>query len=258
MKTQRQQQIILYLTDRETASMDELCEHFNVSMNTIRRDIADIVRSGLAEKVYGGVRTLRKVSGFVPYEQRSLTPSPAKQAICRKAADMVKDGDIVFIDSGTTTVYLIDALQDKAITVITNNIEIIVRAMEHPGIQLIVLPGELDRTAHAITGKDSADFLSTYNTNIAFMAATGVSQNGGVTNSIPLEYQIKKAAVAHTEKPVLLVTGNKFGVTSLMTYAQLDTFGEIITDRTIPAPWLEKLHGLGIPVTVSATGAPVR
>ena len=246
MKAQRQQQITLYLSEHETASMEELCTHFNVSMNTVRRDVAELVRNGQLEKVYGGVRSKRKVTGFEPYEERSLKPSPAKQAICREAARLVHDGDIIFIDSGTTTVHLMEALKEKSITVITNNIEVMTQALHMPSIQLIVLPGELHRSTHSITGEDSAEFLSRFNTNLAFMAATGISQNGGVTNSIPLEYQIKKAAVSHTEKAVLMVTGNKFGITSLLTYAQLGSFHSVITDRRISPEWIERLGAFNV------------
>ena len=245
MKEKRQHQMILYLTEHSSASMEELCTHFSVSMNTVRRDVAQLVEEGLAEKVYGGVRAVRKVNGFVPYEQRSMRPSPAKQAICSAAAALVHEGDIIFIDSGTTTVHLIDALRHKAITVITNNIEVMVRALDCPDIRLIVLPGEFHRTAHAIVGDASADFLSRYNTNIAFMAATGVSLSGA-TNSIPLEYEIKKAAVAHTDRAVLTVTGNKFGITSLLTYAPLEAFHSIYTDPRIPSGWIETLREKGI------------
>ncbi|MBQ9324910.1 MAG: DeoR/GlpR transcriptional regulator [Clostridia bacterium] len=250
MKLERQHRLMLYLTEHQSASMEELMNHFGVSMNTVRRDVAALVASGDAEKVYGGVRVARKISGFIPYEQRSLRPSLAKQAICRKAAELVNDGDTIFIDSGTTTIHLIDALADRHVTVITNNMEVIARAMNYPSIQLIVLPGELDRQAHAVTGDTSADYLSRFSTNIAFMAATGISKSG-VTNSIPLEYSIKQAAVAHTDRAVLMVTGNKFGITSLMNYAALDAFHCIITDPRIPKNWLDQLLAMDIRVEVA-------
>ena len=250
MKLERQHRLMLYLTEHQSASMEELMNHFGVSMNTVRRDVAALVASGDAEKVYGGVRVARKISGFIPYEQRSLRPSLAKQAICRKAAELVNDGDTIFIDSGTTTIHLIDALADRHVTVITNNMEVIARAMNYPSIQLIVLPGELDRQAHAVTGDTSADYLSRFSTNIAFMAATGISKSG-VTNSIPLEYSIKQAVVAHTDRAVLMVTGNKFGITSLMNYAALDAFHCIITDPRIPKNWLDQLLAMDIRVEVA-------
>ena len=151
------------------------------------------------------------------------------------------DGDIIFIDSGTTTIHLLDALKDRTLTVITNNIEILMSALNYPSIRLIMLPGELQRSTHSLTGSDSAAFLSNFNINIAFMAATGVSDDG-VTNSIPLEYEIKKAAIAHSGKAVLMVTGNKFGITSLLTYARVNDFESIVTDPRIPPEWIDKMN----------------
>ncbi|MBR6029657.1 MAG: DeoR/GlpR transcriptional regulator [Clostridia bacterium] len=248
MKTRRLEEMEHLINEQGSATMEELRDAFGVSINTVRRDVAELVEAGRAEKVYGGVRAIGR-AGLVPYEERFAVTSAAKEAICAKAASLVRSGDIVYIDSGTTTVHLMDALRDKTITVITNNIEIILRALEAPNIRLIVLPGELNRNTRSITGDASADFLSRFNTNIAFMAATGVSHSG-VSNSSPLEYAIKKTAVAHTDQAVLMVTGNKFGVTSLMTYADLNAFRQIITDPGIPEEWLVQLEESGLEMVV--------
>ena len=76
-----------------------------------------------------------------------------------------------------------------------------------------------------------------------------------VTNSSPLEYSIKKAAVAHTEKAVLLVTGNKFGITSLLTYASLDQFHTVITDDTVSPEYRQRMEALGIDLKIVKTDA---
>ena len=251
MKSRRQIEMESYILTQGSATMEELRDHFGISMNTVRRDIAELIRPGYITKVYGGVKAEVQPSTLVPYAVRSRTPSREKQMICLEAAKMVRDGDILFIDSGTTTVHIMEALKDKNITVITNNIEAMMLALEHENIRLIVVPGEIHRKTHSITGEDSAAFLSTMNTNIAFMAATGVSMTG-VTNSSPLEYSIKKTAVAHTEKAVLLVTGQKFGLTSLFTYADLRQFSAVITDPSIPEDYRKKLGELGVALDIVA------
>jgi DeoR family myo-inositol catabolism operon transcriptional repressor len=249
MKSRRQIEMESYILTQGSATMEELRDHFGISMNTVRRDVAELIRPGYITKVYGGVKAEVQPSTLVPYAVRSRTPSREKQMICLEAAKMVRDGDILFIDSGTTTVHIMEALKDKNITVITNNIEAMMLALEHENIRLIVVPGEIHRKTHSITGEDSAAFLSTMNTNIAFMAATGVSY-GGVTNSSPLEYAIKRAAVQHTERAVLLVSANKFGQTSLLTYAQLKDFERVITDDGIPPEWQKHLASLGVEVDI--------
>ena len=249
MKSRRLTEMEGYILSHGSATMEELRDHYGVSMNTVRRDIAELLKFGRIQKVYGGVKAVSQVAGLVPYSVRSSTPSSAKRAICVAAGRMVKDGDIIFIDSGTATVHLMEVIKDKNITVITNNIEVMVRALSHENIRIIVVPGEIHRKTHSITGEDSADFLNHMNTNLAFMAATGASLTG-VTNSSPLEYSIKKSAVAHTEKAVLLVAGKKFGVTSLLTYASLDQFHTIITDDTIAPEYRQKIEELGIELQI--------
>ena len=250
MKSKRLIEMESYILSHVSLSMEELCAAFDISMNTVRRDLAELVKGGRVEKVYGGAQAKMKVPGLVPYSIRSSSPSSAKRAICFMAAQMVKDGDIVFIDSGTTTMHIIEALRNRNITVITNNFEVMLQALDDENIRLIVVPGELNRKTHSITGEESANFLDTMNTNIAFMAATGASHIG-VTNSSPLEYSIKKAAVAHTEKAVLLVTSDKFAITSLFTYAKLEQFQTIVTDSSISPEHLAKLREQGIDVQIA-------
>ena len=249
MKSRRLAEMESYILSNGSVTMEELRDHFGISMNTVRRDIAEIVRPGYIVKVYGGVKAETKVPALVPYSVRSTSPSTVKQKICQAAGEMVKDGDIIFIDSGTTTVHIMDAIQDKNITVITNNIEVMIQALEHENIRIIVVPGEIHRKTHSITGEDSAAFLSHLNTDIAFMAATGASLSG-VTNSSPLEYSIKRAAVAYTKRAVLLVTGGKFGITSLLTYASLSQFHSVITDSSIAPEYREKLDELNVNLVV--------
>ena len=245
MKSRRLMEMESYILSHGSATMEELRDNFGISMNTVRRDVAELIKSGRMQKVYGGVKAVNQVPALVPYSVRSGTTSSAKRAICMAAGRMVHDGDIIYIDSGTTTVHIIDAVKNKNITVITNNIEVMVRALEHENIRLIVVPGEVHRKTHSITGEDSAAFLSHMNTNIAFMAATGASMTS-VTNSSPLEYSIKKSAVGHTQKAVLLITGEKFGVTSLLSYASLSQFNAVYTNSAIPQEYRDRLQEMQI------------
>ena len=235
MKTNRIQEMERYIIQHGTATMEELREHFDISMNTVRRDVTELLARGTVVKVYGGVRARAAEQMLTPYEVRRRGSEDAKSAIGLRAAQMVHDGDVIFIDSGTTTVQMIDHLRDKRdLTIITNNIEAIVRALPHENINIIVLPGQVRRKTHSLTGDDTVRALRRYNVRMAFIAATGVSSHG-VTNSSPLEFEIKKGAVESAEKTVLLIAGTKFGVTGLMTFAQMKDFDALVTDAR-PSP----------------------
>ncbi len=254
MKSKRLAEMERYIQENGQVTMEELRDMFHVSMNTVRRDVSELCVDGSVRKVYGGV-SARPTGQLVPFEVRSAGSSQEKKAIGREAARMIHSGDIIYIDSGTTTLHIMDYLQvEGTITVITNNIEVMVRAIADERIRLIVLPGELRRKTHSLTGEDTVQFLKNYNINIAFMAATGISASG-VTNSSPLEYEIKRQAVEKSQRTVLLVTGNKFGVTSLLTYAQLDRLDAVITDAPPGEEDRAMLEAAGVETIIAAAGA---
>ena len=235
MKADRILEMERYILNQGAATMDELRLHFDVSMNTIRRDVAELLKRGTVEKVYGGVCARQSEQILTPYEVRRRGSEDAKAAIGQCAASLVQDGDVIFIDSGTTTLHMIDHLADKRdLTIITNNLEAIIQALPLDNITIIALPGQVRRKTHSLTGDDAVQYLRRFNIAKAFMAATGFSSHG-VTNSSPLEYEIKKCALDNAETTVLLISQSKFGTTGLMTYAQPEDFDVLITDKT-PSP----------------------
>lgn len=231
MKASRILDMEKYITLKGTVSMEELQRQFGVSANTVRRDIADLLRRDAVEKVYGGVCAKHTGQTLTPYEMRRISGEEAKERIGRAAAGLVNDGDVIFIDSGTTTLHLMDHLQDKRdVTVITHNLGAIVRALPYENIHVIVLPGSLRRKTNSMTGSDSVKAMKKYNIRAAFMAATGLSVHGA-TNSSAQEYDIKQAAVECSDKAYLLVDRRKFGVTGMMTFAGLENFDAVVTDE---------------------------
>lgn len=231
MKADRMLEMERYILNQGAATMDELRLHFDVSMNTVRRDVAELLKRGTVEKVYGGVCARKNEQSLTPYEVRRRGSEDAKVAIGKRAAELVSDGDIIFIDSGTTTLHMIDFLASKRdLTIITNNLEAINRALPYENITIIALPGQVRRKTHSFTGDDAVRYLRRFNVRIAFMASTGLSTHG-VTNSSPMEYEIKKCAVESAETTVLLISQAKFGVTGLMTFAQLEDFDYLVTDE---------------------------
>ena len=241
MKVDRIQEMERYVLQRGAATMEELRVHFDVSMNTVRRDVAQLLQRGTVEKVYGGVCARPTEQALTPYEERRRGSERAKAAIGRQAAELVENGDVIFIDSGTTTLQMIDFLQDKRdVTIITNNLEAINRALPHENITIIALPGQVRRKTHSFTGDDAVHYLRRFNISKAFMASTGLSDHG-VTNSSPMEYEIKKCAVENAVTTVLLISQSKFGVTGLMTFAKLDDFDILVTDEQPDAGAMSQL-----------------
>lgn len=231
MKSFRLRRMEQYILEKENVSMEELCEEFDVSMNTIRLDVAALVKKGSIKKVYGGVCSNRQNS-LVPFEERKMRNSDMKKAVCRAVADLVEDGDIIYIDSGTTTMYLTDYLdKHKNVTVLTNNLNVIMRAVPYENIQVICLPGILERKTNSFVSAETGKILERYNIKKAIFSATGVTESGDVTNSSSLEYEIKREAMRNSEKKYLLLDSSKFGKSALLTFAHVADMDQIITDE---------------------------
>lgn len=218
-----------YVTKNSTVSITELCEVFHVSLNTVRRDILALMDKGVIEKVHGGVKAIVH-DELIPFPVRNVANITQKISIAQKAAELVSDGDIIFIDTGTTTLQMINALKNKDITVITNNLQFIIQALPYENISIMSLPGKVSRKNNCLYGFNQAQFMEYFNVKTCFMAAAGISLDHGITHPSVPEGQFCKYVIEHSNQAVLLVDHTKFDVVSLFTYAKLEMLDIIITD----------------------------
>ena len=233
MKTKRLVKIEEYIHTKGSATLDELCDYFGVSKNTIRRDINIILQDGSIEKVYGGVKSVVNY-GLTSFEHRNIVHATAKERIAQLAAAQIKPGDFIFIDSGTTTRSIIDYLpNDINITVLTNNLDIMNACALHPNIGLLSLGSHYKRETRSFVGLHMEAKLSQYNISKAFMAATAVSIHSGVTNSDLMEHEIKKNLVQIADEIFLLVDDSKFEKATLLTYMPLADVSTVVTNNPI-------------------------
>lgn len=240
MKSFRLRRMEQYVLEKENVSMEELCREFDISMNTVRLDVASLVKKGSIKKVYGGVCSNRQNS-LVPFEERKMKHGDRKKSVCRAAANLVEDGDIIYIDSGTTMMYLPDYLGNKKnVTILTNNLNAITRAVPYANLQVICLPGILERKTNSFVSAETGKILERYNIRKAFFAATGVTMNGDVTNSSSLEYEIKREAMQHSVHKYLLLDSSKFNKSALLTYAHISDMEKVIADDEM-SPALNEL-----------------
>ncbi|MCC3670278.1 MULTISPECIES: DeoR/GlpR family DNA-binding transcription regulator [Terrisporobacter] len=234
MRTNRISDIEEYIIQHKNVSLDKLCEVFEVSKNTIRRDINELTNKGTIKKVYGGV-ALNEAPTLIPFNERSIKNITSKSKIGEQCANYINDGDVIFMDSGTTTLSVIDYLKDKQnITIITNNLEIVVKSLDYSNLNIICLPGNLIRKTNSLVSVDTTTILRKYNITKSFMASTGISIECGITNSHPLESEIKKLAMEKSLSTYLLVDSSKFDHSSLVTYGKLEDIDYLITDKNPP------------------------
>lgn len=239
-----------YIIQNNSVTLDQICMAFNVSKSTLRRDLEEILKNKDIKKIYGGV-AFKPQKPLISFEKRNIVNINSKKLIASKAAEFVQDGDIIFIDSGTTTLQMFEGLIGKNnITILTNNLEFIFFVLPYDNISVISLSGTLNRKTSSFTGSMAADVLSGYNISKAFMATTGFSPENGVTNSSPTESNIKQVAVNRSQQVFLLADKTKFNAFSLITYCGLDKIDMLITDMQPPSNLERALAQNNVSVTV--------
>lgn len=242
MKIERIKNIEQYLIEHESASLDKLCKLFNVSKNTIRRDISELESRGVIKKVYGGV-TLDYKEETVPFQQRQIQHTSEKAKIGSLASELINDGDIIFIDSGSTTIHLLPNIKNKEnITIITNSLNVIVEAAPYSNLNVISTGGILQRKTNSFAGITTVNFLKDLNIDKAFMATTGLSIEKGVTNTNYLEAEIKKSVVRISDKIIVMADHTKIGSSAFMTYCNLHEIDCYITNKIPPSEYVDYLN----------------
>lgn len=254
MKIKRIEQEEAYIQKVQNVTIDELCEKFQVSKNTIRRDLNELERRGSIVKNYGGVSSAAQNYdvGMLPFDKRSSLMLHEKRRIAEKAAEFIKDGDYIFVDSGSTVCHLVDFIKTLRVTVLTNNLDFITRAVPYPNIQIITVSGILNRDYSSFTSIDerSGEILASYNFTKAFMAATGVTVQYGVMNSLLTDNTLKITAVKRAQEIYLLADHTKFGKVTIKSYSDLKDMDVVITDANPPEDIVEEIRENGKQIIV--------
>lgn len=239
LKIERIKKIEQYLIEHESATLDKLCSIFDVSKNTIRRDISELESKGVIKKVYGGV-TMNYTEETVPFQQRQVTHTTEKSKIGVLASALIDDGDIIFIDSGSTTIHLIPYIKDRQnITIITNSLNVIVESSPYSNLNVISTGGILQRKTNSFAGIATVNFLKSLNIDKAFMATTGLSIEKGVTNTSYLEAEIKKSIVKISNKIIVMADHTKIDQAAFMRYCNLDEIDYYVTDKVPSATYVD-------------------
>ena len=238
MKINRIQQIRKLLLEEHTLSIKDLCRRFDVSKNTIRRDICELEQQGLIHKVYGGIvlnEDALDPSAPEPFDSRATKNENAKKIVARLAASEVREDDVIYIDSGTTTMHMIPFLTGKGrITIITSSLNVINMALDYPSLDVLTTSGALYVPSKAFVGSSVIRCLRDFNISKIFLASTGISIEHGATNASPLECEIKRYLADLPSKKYLLVDHSTIDVASLLSYASLASMHCLVLDKLPP------------------------
>lgn len=243
LKEERYDKILALLEEEQYISAQRLSQQLFVSLPTIRRDLTELQRRNQIVRSHGGAKKVQGEHTVAPLNFRRTVNALSKRALCRAAAELVRDNEIIFIDSSTTTLQMADFLSEKkGITVITNGITL-ASLLAQKGIKTYCTGGEIFANSLAHFGSFAEDFIRRFNIDTLFFSCHGVNNQGMLNDPSLPETQIRKVAIGQSRKTIFLCDETKFSLSTPYNLVHLDTLDHIITDTEKVYDYLSHDHG---------------
>lgn len=245
MRMDRINEMEQYILQNQMISLNDLASHFSVSMNTIRRDIRELITHGKVRKVYGGVTAVETVPPL-PLTERTLKSCAEKQIIGQLAASIVQNNSTIFLDSGSTTPCILPYLSEKDnVTVVTYSLNIMYEAAKYPSLNIYALGGMFNHITASYINQTS-ELLDIIHPNAFFMAASAVSLECGLCNNTYDEFIIKERITRQNNNIFLMADHTKFDSSATYTFCRFSNLSAVITDIEPPKHYLDAMQNSGI------------
>lgn len=253
MKPNKRREAILdYIQKSVIASPSAIANDFSVSVETVRRDLGYLKKEGLIETVHGGVAAVKQRGVETSYQTRATEHIPEKQKIASAAAELIKPGDSLILDGGTTLFELAKLLVNiKDLLVITPSVQIGLYLVANSSHRVFLPGGWLRKADQTLFGNRAVETVMNFRVDKAFVGAAGVSSEHGVTDYFDEEVNLRTAEIKSAQNTYLLVDHSKFNETALLFVAPVTAFSAVITNSSAPNIEIENMRELGVSVIVA-------
>ncbi|APB30666.1 DeoR/GlpR family DNA-binding transcription regulator [Vagococcus teuberi] len=223
--------IILEELQKGVVYITSLAELLNVSEITVRRDLKHLEEEKKVTLLHGGAAQLVDTSRETPMDQREELYIDEKERISHFAAGLVEDGDVIFIDSGTTNKRMLKYLTEKKVKIVTNGYKNIEESLGYD-LDITLIGGELKKETYAFIGAVTSRVLDMYYFDKCFLGANGIDMEFGLSNADPNESLIKEQVIKRSKKAYVLADHTKFSSTSVFKFSEINQV-DIITDSIL-------------------------
>ena len=230
MNFQHRKQIIVQTVD-ERGSIDvrELADLLQTSEMTVRRDLVQLAASGLLYRTRGGAMKVSLATDQFRFANKTAVNADRKDYICQLAAQEIQEGDVIFMDCGSTVFRLCQFIRNKRITVITNSLPVVAELMSSD-VTINLVGGEVDKERQAVHGLIAEEHMARYRANRAFIGVDGISLRHGLSAHSEKEASTAITMARQTDKVYLLCDSSKLETNKYLYFAPLSLFHVLITD----------------------------
>jgi DeoR/GlpR family transcriptional regulator of sugar metabolism len=252
--SQRRKLIKELLIKNKSVKVSDLVELLHVSEETIRRDLNQLEREGVAEKNYGGAVLIEEAENqflIPPVDKRKLQYSLEKELIGKAAAQLIKEGQTIIFDAGSTTWYIGKNLPDKSnLTIITNAMNVAEECSKDETASIYLLGGKLRKNSMSLVGPQVETELQNYNADYVFLGTAGISLRHGFTSSDLYDAEMKRAMVSAGQKIVVVADHSKLQRSGLTPFCPFDQADIFITSDLADKEILKEIEKRGVEVIV--------
>ena len=251
--SKRQRKILTMVDENGFATIDVLAGHFNVTPQTIRRDINQLCDHNLLQRHHGGASRSSSVEN-VDYSTRKSIMSEEKKHIAEMVAEKIPDHASLFINLGTTTEEVATALAGhKNLRVITNNLNVAVNMSNNKECQVIVAGGMVRSRDKGITGEATMAFVRQFKVDIGIIGASGIDEDGTLFDYDYHEVQVTREIIKNSRQVFLVTDHTKFSRNAMVKIVDIEKIDAIFTDKTPPVDFQNLLKTKDVSLYVSET-----
>lgn len=247
----RQKMLVEYVRTSGYLTVEKLAEHFGVTTQTVRRDIALLSEAGLVKRYHGGVAWASSVEN-IAYAQRQVLNAEGKKFIAEKVAEQIPDGRSLFINLGTTTEAVARALLNhRDLTVVTNNLNVASILSTNPNCRVIIAGGMVRHRDRGIVGEVTVDFIRQFRVDIGIIGVSAIELDGSLRDFDYREVCVAQAIIQHSREVWMVTDSSKIGREAIVRIGGLEDLDALFIDAPLPAVLATKAKEANVRVYVS-------
>ncbi|MBD2870530.1 DeoR/GlpR family DNA-binding transcription regulator [Paenibacillus arenilitoris] len=232
--------IMEHLNRNQRIDIKDICQRFEVSRDTARRDLLKMEELGLIIRTHGGAVLPKKTKEVYEYKERLVRESGVKREIGQFAASLVKNGDFIMMDASTTVQFAAEYLTAENVVAVTNSIDIADALSKKKSVRTYLLGGELNVQHRFLFGPSTTDMLADYQVEKLFLGACGITANGLSYPDVE-DGAVKREMIKRANQVIVLADHTKFGDQMFYNIAGLESIDLLVTDRKPESAIMEKL-----------------